>query len=438
VTIRLTPHHTEAEQGLLGLLMHAPDRAAHCGVQPADLDPTLGHDVLLSALLDVYETNGCVEPLLLVDHLGKRGQLDRIGTRELRGHLYIADLTGPRRPVGSLPHFARIVREAATRRGLHDVGTRLLQTVTEQPDLDVVLDNAARLSVHLGMLVDTPTDDPDTPIPGAGLMTDFINEPAAHHAWVIPGVLERADRVMLVAGEGAGKSVLSRQVCTLLAAGRHPFAPKSAIHPRRTLLVDLENPPDLVRRHMRGMFARLQSEHLDWEDRSWHLSRPGGIDLRNPRDRGQLARLIEQARPDLVAIGPLYKAALSRPGDTYETAAADLAAVIDAFRERYGCAFWIEHHAPKPDSAGHRSGPIGSSYWMRWPEFGLLLRPAPDAEPTVFELGRFRGDRDERAWPERLIKGAGRWPWTADYEPDTRARLFDSLDEDSTEACRGV
>jgi AAA domain/DnaB-like helicase N terminal domain len=428
----LAAHNTPAEQALLGLLLRAPQRADTCGVHPADLDPSHGHDLILSALLEVHDQHGTVEPLLLIDHLHKRDQLARIGTGQARGHGYLSELTTAAGTPGSLGHYTRLIREATTRRGLMEVSTRLAQTVTEQPDLDVMLDNAARLLVHMGMLVDAPTDDPHAPIPGASTMTDFINEPASVHSWVIPGVLERADRVMLVAGEGAGKSVLGRQICALLAAGRHPFAPRVRIRPRRTLLVDLENPPDLVRRHMRGLYARLDAENLDWHDRAWRWTRPAGIDLRNPRDRGELTRLVERARPDLVSIGPLYKAALPRPGDTYETAAADTAAAIDALRERYGCAFWIEHHAPKADPAGHRAGPVGSSYWMRWPEFGLLLRPAPDAEPTVFELGRFRGDRDERAWPERLVKGAGPWPWTADYEPETRALMMDGLNEDTT------
>lgn len=430
---RVDAHNVPAEQTLLGILLAAPGLAESCGVQPVDLDPAHGHDVILSAILDVHDRRGTVEPLLLIEHLSARDQLNRIGTTTARGHAYLPELVTASRAAGSLGHYARMIREASMRRGLFEVGSRLVQVATGQPDADVVLDAAARLSVHLGILVDTPTDDPRTPIPGSGPMSEFVAEHTAAHAWVIPGILERADRVMLVAGEGAGKSVLSRQVCTLLAAGLHPFAPNRAIRPRRTLLVDLENPPDLVRRHMRGLAATLSGEQRHvWGEHSWRFTRPGGIDLRDPRSRAELARLIDTIRPDLVSIGPLYKATLPRPGDTFETAAADTAAAIDSLRERYGCAFWIEHHSPKADAAGHRSGPVGSSFWLRWPEFGLHLKRCPDAEPTVFELGRFRGDRDERAWPDRLVKRGGRWPWTTDYDPETLDALMDAIDEDAT------
>ncbi len=247
--------------------------------------------------------------------------------------------------------------------------------------------------------------------------------------------VDRSDGLYLAGREliTTHNSVLARQVCTLLAAGRHPFMPKAAIRPRRTLLVDLENPPDLVRRGLRGIVGQVWDEGVDVDDRMWRWNRPGGIDLRSPGDRALLARVIERTRPDLVAIGPIYKAWLSRPGDTHESAAADVAAAIDHLRERYGCAFWIEHHAPKADSSGRRSDPVGSSLWLRWPEFGLALKPEPhNDDRNVYILERFRGDRDVRCWPDRLLKGVSRWPWTADYDPDNKADLFDAIEEDAT------
>lgn len=155
------------------------------------------------------------------------------------------------------------------------------------------------------------------------------------------------------------------------------------------------------------------------------------MDLRSQADRALLARVIEKTRPDLIAIGPLYKMSLGRAGDTYEVAAADLASAIDHLRERYGVAFWIEHHMPKAETPGQRRGPIGSSLWQRWPEFGLELRPDPDGEGNVFNLDRFRGDRDERFWPDQLVKGVSKWPWTSSYDDaEMEQDLYDVIDGD--------
>lgn len=430
----ITPHNVDAEQALLGILIEAPQLAESCGVRPGDLDPGRGHPEILSAVLAVFEDKGSADPLLLLEELRRRDQLARVGEGESRrGALYLHELIAAARQPGTVGHFARLVRAATLRRQVYEIGTGLVQSSTSQADLDVVLDNASELMLRLGLVVDEPIDG-DAPIPGLGLVADFVNEPSPPHSWVIPGVIERADRVVLIGGEGSGKSVLARQVCTLLAAGRHPFAPKVTIRPRRTLLIDLENPPDLVRRGLRSIVGQVWAEGVDVGDRFWRWNRPGGMDLRAPADRALLAQAIEKTRPDLVAIGPVYKAFRARSGDNHESGPAEFGAVIDHLRERYGCAFWIEHHAPKADAAGHRASPIGSSYWMRWPEFGLALKPEPhNDDRNVYMLERFRGDREARCWPDRLIKHVSRFPWHADYDPDNKADLFDAVDEDNAE-----
>jgi len=435
----LAPHNVDAERALLGILIEAPQLAESCGVRPGDLDPSRGHPEIRSALESVHEATGSGDPLLLLEELRRRDQLTRIGGGDeaSRGALYLHELIAAARQPGTVGHFVRLVREATLRRQVHEIGAGLVRTATSQGDLDVMLDRASQLSLQLGLVVDEPIDG-DAPIPGLGLVADFVSEPSPPHSWVIPGVVERADRIMLIGGEGSGKSVLARQVCALLAAGRHPFAPKVAIRPRRTLLVDLENPPDLVRRGLRGIVGQVQAEGVDVGDRFWRWNRPGGIDLRAPADRALLAQVIEKTRPDLVAIGPAYKAFRPRSGDTHESGPAEFGAAVDHLRERYGCAFWIEHHAPKGDgSGGRRTDPIGSSYWLRWPEFGLTLRQPRDHkgelvhEPGVYVLERFRGDRESRCWPDRLMKHVSRFPWAADYEPDNKADLFDAVEEDN-------
>jgi hypothetical protein len=427
----ITAHNMAAERALLGILVRSPQLADSCGVSPGDLATGPGHDVVLSAILELYDTHQSADPVLLLEHLSKRDQLARVGVEDRRAGVYLSDLLEAGTALPNVRHYARLVREATVRRRVDEIGTRLQQSARTQGDVDVLLDNASDLSLALGMLVDDPVEG-DAPIPGLSLISDFVNEPSPMYSWVIPGMVERADRVMLIAGEGVGKSVLARQVVTLLAAGRHPLLPKTQIRPRRTLLIDLENPPDLVRRGLRGLVGTIREHGYDLGDRAWRWNRPDGIDLRSSADRALLARVIEQTRPDLVALGPLYKAFWPRPGDGHETGPAEFGAAIDHLRQRYGCAFWIEHHAPKGDGkTDRRTDPIGSSYWLRWPEFGLVLKREPDNQDhNAYVLGRFRGDRDVRSWPSRLYKGVTRFPWAADYEPEAESDLYDAIDED--------
>jgi len=425
-----SPHNHDAEQSILGILMQTAQRAGECGISPADLNPVYGHDAILAALLNVAEEKGTADPVLLMQELAARDQLNRVGTPDDRGAGYLHTLVRAGYNGANLPHYVQLVRAATTRRRVHEYGTRLVQVATSIADMDNALDHVADVAVALQMLADHPVGG-DAPIPGLSLVKDFVDEPSPPYSWVIPGLIEHADRVMLVAGEGTGKSVLSRQVGLLLAAGRHPFSAKTLIPPKRVLLFDLENPPALVRRKMRGIVGQIYDEGLDLGDRAWRWNMPGGLDLRSTTGRALFSRAIEQTRPDLICVGPLYKMSLGKAGDSYEIAAAETAAAIDSIRERYGCAFWIEHHVGKGEGGNRPQSPLGSSFWMRWPEFGLVLKRDPDAEPNVFLLDRFRGDRDERPWPERLVKAAGKWPWTADYHPATALEMARAVHEES-------
>jgi len=83
------------------------------------------------------------------------------------------------------------------------------------------------------------------------------------------------------------------------------------------------------------------------------------------------------------------------------------------------CALITEAHA------GHASGengrglrPAGSSLFLRWPEFGMGMRPkdrTADLEDAMREvvLRAWRGARSERSWPTELVRNAdpNGWPW---------------------------
>jgi hypothetical protein len=56
--------------------------------------------------------------------------------------------------------------------------------------------------------------------------------------------------------------------------------------------------------------------------------------------------------------------------------------------------------------------PFGSQRWLAWPELGINLKATKGAG---VELGRFRGDRLQNRWPERLER-SGVWPWTGVWD----------------------
>jgi replicative DNA helicase len=124
-------------------------------------------------------------------------------------------------------------------------------------------------------------------------------------------------------------------------------------------------------------------------------------------DRMILETAIEEAKPELLVMGPLYKAFIDPGGRTSESVAVEVARYLDHVRDVYKCALWLEHHAPLGESMTNRQmRPFGSAVWSRWPEFGIALTPdLTGGGPHVYDVRHFRGARDERPFPTKMRRG---------------------------------
>lgn len=231
-------------------------------------------------------------------------------------------------------------------------------------------------------------------------LDEFLALDMPEYDWLVPGLLERTDRVILTGPEGGGKSTLLRQLAVQLASGIHPFGgdPYPAL---RVLLLDLENSTRQVHRKLRPI--RLAAGNAYTGGLMLHV-RPQGLDLLDAEDTAWLRALVDATRPQIILTGPVYKLAGGDP--TEERTARAVAVELDRLRVLYGCALVLEAHTPYGSNGGKRpERPYGASLWSRWPEFGLYLDPDSGA------LRHWRGARDERDWPALLQRG-GDWPWT--------------------------
>lgn len=236
---------------------------------------------------------------------------------------------------------------------------------------------------------------------------DFIEEKSDDsYEWVIPGLLEKQERVIVVAAEGVGKTMLARQIALCSAAGVHPFS-YSHMRPIKTLTVDLENPERIIRRMSAKILASAMKHGHVQRVYGELLIKPAGLDLMKLPDRAILEEAIERAEPELLVMGPIYKSFVDPGGRTSESIVVEIARYLDSLRTRYGCAMWLEHHAPLGTTLATRElRPFGSAVWSRWPEFGISLQPDPTApEPYVYDVRHFRGARDERQWPLKIKRG---------------------------------
>jgi len=226
--------------------------------------------------------------------------------------------------------------------------------------------------------------------------------------WLIPGILERGDRVMITGGEGGGKTTMGRQLCVLPAAGLNPITFEQ-IEPVNVLVVDCENRDRQWRRKVRPLVQ--QAARLGTRDPNefMNLALLGHINIADERWLGAIHRLLDRHKPDLMYLGPLYK--MSHGALNTDDDAMPVLSALDSIRDR-GVALIIEAHAGHSQGDGGKRNlrPRGSSAFLGWPEFGFGLR-RDDDNPNETVIERWRGDRDERAWPDRLKRG-GDFPWT--------------------------
>jgi hypothetical protein len=233
-------------------------------------------------------------------------------------------------------------------------------------------------------------------------LDQFLDTEDPDYDWLVEGLIERQDRVIVTGEEGRGKSTLLRQIAVQLASGIHPFT-HQPIDPLQVLFVDCENSQRQVRRKLR----LLRAPASGYQPGKLRLRILGhALEIADPTICDDLAVRVESQQVDLLVIGPLYK--LLHDDPVKELPARAVADALDRLRQIRGTALIIEAHSPYAESARTKRviRPYGASLWSRWPEFGIHLG-------DTGELTHWRGQREERQWPAKL-RWDQPWPWGVD------------------------
>ena len=117
------PQNLEAEESVLGAMMVAPGAIASVSeVLDAGDFYRESHAKIYRAALNLYGKNEPVDAITLTNELERRGELEAVG-----GRVRLHELARLVPPASSARHYAEIVRETATLRGLIRAGGEIAQ-----------------------------------------------------------------------------------------------------------------------------------------------------------------------------------------------------------------------------------------------------------------------------------------------------------------------
>lgn len=400
-----------AEEMVIGCCLLSGDviRFAADTIQPDDFASANLADVF-RAIVHLKKANEPVEPF----SVWKKAEEFGVKGLDLAQLMQWVEGVGSARSVG---FYADQVKEASTRRRLRLVGMKLTQSASDE-----TLAPSAAVTEGLDGLKAIRTNTLTTRLESVKLRDVLAIE--EDHDWLVPGLFERGDRMIITGYEGLGKSTWIRQMAVCFAAGINPVT-LDHIDPVRVQVVDVENSQSQWRKEVRGM-TRVAGKHGTADPENLDLCCEGRIDLTKDADLGLVHRLVDENRPDILFIGPIYK--MVPKGITNDDDAAPLITALDSLRDR-GVVLVMEGHSPKGGGQQARDlSPRGSAALMGWPEFGFGLSPNNEDGADV---QRWRGDRDSgRIWPRKLYRG-GPFPWTADNVADSTRRKFYGWKQDA-------
>lgn len=141
--LRVPPHNEEAEQSVLGAILIDKDAITVVSEILSSSDfynPT--HGMLFDAMLTLYEERKPIDLLTLATNLKKKKLHEKIG-----GASYLSSLVNVVPTAANVEHYARIIKEAATKRALISAGSVITEMgFTETDEIKDIL-NKAEISI---------------------------------------------------------------------------------------------------------------------------------------------------------------------------------------------------------------------------------------------------------------------------------------------------
>lgn len=363
-------------------------------------DFTPGDRQELFAIIERGYVEGVLQPAWVNDEATRLGR---------PSPSYVANVLSAGFVGGSVPYYAERLREASARRYALKV---LTQGITRLEHDEAVADEVVSdVRAQLEAMPRPSVSDDDT-----WTLEEIMGLEVRTEDFTIPGLLKKNERLVLTGSEGGGKSVFVYQMLTGAAFGVDTFRLERT-RPARVLFIDVENNEFQAKANLDKIVPALKEIAPDVQP-EWRSLKRRVVDLLATKDRADIIRRVVHYNPDILYMGTAYK--LTDVSDETHRSVRAIQSVVDRIRQEVSCSVIVEHHA----GHGHMNDrnnmrPEGSSYWLRWPDFGYGMQPlVTTGRKRLMRLGAWRGDRaTDRDFPVAVKQGAV-MPWVPVYQDE--------------------
>jgi replicative DNA helicase len=362
-----------------------------------DFDP--GERQELASIIERGYVDGCLEPAWITDETMRLGR---------PSPSYVANVI-TNGFTGSVNYYAERLRDASARRFAVAALTRGLQRLNSR---EAVADEIVHdVQSELASLPKPASTDDDS-----WSLDDIMGLKMEDSQFTLPWMLKRNERMVLTGSEGGGKSVFVYQMLTGAAFGVDTFA-LTEVEPQRVLFLDVENNAFQARANLDKIVPTLR-EIAPNAVPNWRSLKRRVVDLLASKDRADVIRRVAHYAPDILYMGTAYK--LTDVSDDAHRSVRAIQSVVDRIRQEVDCTVIVEHHAGHGTMNDRNNmRPEGSSYWLRWPDFGYGMQPLSTKDGRrLMRLGAWRGDRaTDRRFPV-AVKQGDVFPWVPIYQDE--------------------
>lgn len=218
----------------------------------------------------------------------------------------------------------------------------------------------------------------------------FFNLSLKPRPFIVDGIIREKDSFLLVGDEKAGKSLLAFQLICSLTSG-HPFLDRFEVkRPCKVSYVQIEG-------ELQDSLDRFNKmiKVLDFDRSKFQMIFSAPIDLQNPGVRTALLNDVQEHKPDILIIDPIYFAMAGSLSDDLSVRA--FIGSLRILKDTLGCAVGLVHHTHKIKL--DRDGNIimegddaifGSKFFKAWADHTILFTHDKKRNVRVFSCATQR------------------------------------------------